>query len=61
MDPFGKLCQLLQDVGARFVLIGVWGANYYAYSGATLFTTHDRDLFLPPDPAKLIAFTLPEQ
>lgn len=36
-------------------MIGVWGANYYAHSGATLFSTQDRDLFLPPDPAGLLA------
>ncbi len=39
---------------ARYVLIGVAGVNYYAISGATLFTTKDRDLFLPPDPENLL-------
>jgi hypothetical protein len=31
----------------RFLLIGVAGANYYARSAGTVFTTQDRDLFLP--------------
>ncbi len=31
--------------------MGVAGANYYARSGATMFTTEDRDLFLPPEPS----------
>ena len=35
-------------------MIGVGGANYYAYSGPTLFTTEDRDLFLPLDPENLV-------
>lgn len=34
----------------RFVVIGVWGANYHAHSAGVIFTTEDRDLFLPPDP-----------
>ena len=54
MDPFADLCQDLHDASVRFLLIGVWGANYYAHSGATLFTTQDRDLFLPPDPVNLL-------
>jgi hypothetical protein len=32
----------------------VWAANLYARSSGTLFTTHDRDLFLPPDPPNLL-------
>ncbi|NNL85399.1 MAG: hypothetical protein HKP27_07085, partial [Myxococcales bacterium] len=55
MDPFANLCQDLHDAGVRFVTIGVWGANYYAHSGATLFTTQDRDLFMPPEPTNLLA------
>ncbi|HET6304499.1 MAG TPA: hypothetical protein VFG80_06935 [Myxococcota bacterium] len=39
----------------RFVLIGVAGANYYARSAASLFTTQDRDLFLPPDVTNTLA------
>ena len=34
----------------RFVVIGVWGANYHAHAAGVIFTTEDRDLFLPPDP-----------
>ena len=37
------------------MVIGVWGANYYAPSGSAMFTTLDRDLFLPADPANLLA------
>ena len=49
MDPFVALAKRLTEVGVRFALIGVWGANFYARSGATAFTTEDYDVFLPPD------------
>lgn len=32
-------------------MIGVAGANYYARSAGMIFTTEDRDVFLPTDPA----------
>jgi hypothetical protein len=32
----------------------VWGANYYAHSPATVFTSEDRDLFIPPDADNLV-------
>ncbi len=38
----------------RYLVIGVWGANYYAPSGSAMFTTLDRDLFLPADPGNLL-------
>lgn len=49
MDPFACLVQELRRGRVRFVVIGVWGANYYARDGSVVFTTEDRDLFLPPD------------
>lgn len=54
MDPLVSLAQSLQANRVRFVVIGVWAVNYYARSGGTLFTTQDRDLFLPPDPENLL-------
>jgi len=54
MDPFLQLMSTLSREPARYVLVGVAGVNYYAMSGATLFTTKDRDLFLPPDPENLL-------
>ena len=47
MDKFVSLVRAFNQTPVRFLVIGVWGANYYAHSGATLFTTQDRDLFLP--------------
>lgn len=55
IPPGAVAAPLDRGHGVRFVVIGVWGANYYATSAATLFTTQDRDLFLPPDPDNLLA------
>jgi len=44
----------LNGAAVRYVVIGVAGANYWARSGHTLFTTQDFDLFLPPDPANAL-------
>jgi hypothetical protein len=49
VDAFVELVARLHAVNVRFVLIGVAAANYYAASGATLFLTQDRDVFLPLD------------
>ena len=54
MDPFASLLKALHQDAVRFMVIGVWGANYYARSGATLFTKCDRELFLPIDPESLL-------
>ena len=54
MDPFARIAATLRAKQVRFVVIGVAGANYYARSGGTLFTTQDQDLFLPSDPENLL-------
>jgi len=53
-SPLASLARALQDRSVRFVLIGVGGANFYAHTGSAVFTTDDRDLFLPPDPDNLV-------
>jgi hypothetical protein len=41
------------------VLIGIAGANYFAETAGLVFTTQDRDLFLPPDPEnELVAWRI---
>lgn len=55
MSAFEELVRALSRNNVRFIVIGVWGANYYATSGGTLFTTEDRDLFLPSDATNLLA------
>ena len=54
MDPFARLAKALRARQVRFAVIGVSGANFYARSGGTLFTTQDQDLFLPLDPENLL-------
>jgi hypothetical protein len=49
LEPFPQLVRVLEEAGVRFVLIGVWGANLYARSGASLFATQDYDLLVPAD------------
>jgi predicted nucleotidyltransferase len=53
-DEFRGLVQELNRHSVRFVVIGVAGANYFASSAGVVFTTQDRDLFLPPDPENLM-------
>ena len=50
MDRFARLIGALHAADVRFVVIGVWGANYWARHAGMQFSTKDRDLFLPPDP-----------
>ena len=54
MDDFASLARVLVARDVRFVVIGVWGANFFASAAGAVFTTEDRDLFLPPDPDNLI-------
>ena len=54
MDPFTALAGALSAAGVRYLVIDVWGANYYAPSGHAMSTTLDRDLFLPADPDNLL-------
>ena len=54
MASEGKLMLCLHDRQVRFVGIGVWAANHYAPGITELFTTKDKDLFLPPEPENLL-------
>ena len=54
MESFTALAGALSAAGVRYIVIGVWGANYYAPSGTAMFLTLARDLFLPADPDNLL-------
>lgn len=54
-DPLARLADTLNRAGTRYVLIGVGGVNFYALDAGTVFSTLDRDLFLPPDPDNLLS------
>lgn len=55
MSSFAPLARALAERRVRYVLIGVSGANFHALDAGVVFTTLDRDVFLPPDPANLLA------
>ncbi|MFT5478167.1 MAG: hypothetical protein ACI8Y8_003530, partial [Planctomycetota bacterium] len=55
MSAFAPLARALAAHDARYVLIGVWGANFHAHRGGVVFSTQDWDLFMPPEPANLLA------
>lgn len=49
MDPLVPLAHALNQRHVRYLVIGVWGANYWAHTPGVVFRTVDQDLFLPPD------------
>jgi hypothetical protein len=51
---FHDLVRELNSRRVRYVLIGVAGANYFATAGSVLFSTQDRDLFLPLEAGNLL-------
>jgi hypothetical protein len=55
LDAFTRLVQAFNSGRVRYVVIGVSGVNYYARSAHGVFTTLDRDLFLPLDVPNLVA------
>ena len=55
MTTFAPLAHELAQAGVRYVLIGVSGVNLYAHDAGVVFSTMDRDLFLPPDSVNLQA------
>jgi hypothetical protein len=54
MMAFTPLARALAERNVRYVLIGVAGANFHAHAAGVVFTTQDRDLFLPRDPQNLL-------
>lgn len=54
MSSFVPLARALAERGVRYLMIGVTGANFHAHEAGVVFSTLDRDLFLPADPANLI-------
>ena len=55
MTSFAPLAEELARSGVRYVLIGVSGVNLHAHDAGVVFSTMDRDVYLPPDPANLLA------
>ncbi len=53
-DILVPFLRALGERNVRFVVIDIWGANYYARQAGGLFTTQDCDLFLPGDPQNVL-------
>jgi hypothetical protein len=53
-NPLAPLGRALRLRSARYVLIGVSGANLYAPGGQAAFVTKDYRLFIPPDADNLV-------
>lgn len=54
MTSFAPLVRAFSERDVRYLLIGISGVNLHAHSAGLVFTTQDRDLFLPPDPRNLL-------
>lgn len=54
MTTFAPLARALAAADVRYVLIGVSAANFHAHLGGVVFSTLDRDLFVPPEPDNLV-------
>jgi predicted nucleotidyltransferase len=54
MTSFAPLAGALSDRGVRYLLIEVSGVNLHAHRAGVVFTTQDRDLFLPRDAPNLL-------
>lgn len=52
MDPFLRVAAAFSAAQVRYVVMGVWGANYYAKG--KLFLTQDQDVLLPREPDNLL-------
>ena len=47
-DPYGDVVQRFNQIGVRYVVVGMSGINYYARKPRETFATLDYDLFLEP-------------
>lgn len=54
MTSFAPLARALAAADVRYVLIGVSAANFHAHLGGVVFSTVDRDVYLPPEPENLL-------
>lgn len=54
MTSFVPLARALAAADVRYLMIGVTAANFHAHQAGVVFSTQDRDLFLPPEPENLV-------
>jgi hypothetical protein len=53
MDPYADVCRHLERAGVRYVIIGVFGINFYAQQVGEIITTGDCDILVPATLAAL--------
>jgi hypothetical protein len=46
MDPHVEVCQRFEEARVRYVIVGVFGINFYARQAGQLMTTADCDIFV---------------
>jgi hypothetical protein len=49
MDPYVDVCRHLEEAGIRYLVIGVFGINFYAQQVGEVITTGDCDILLPAE------------
>jgi hypothetical protein len=53
MDPYVEVCKRFEDERIRYVIVGVFGINFYARQVGEIITTADCDILIP---AEFLAF-----
>ena len=49
MDPYVEVCHRFAEQGIRYVLVGVFGINFYARQVGEIITTADCDILIPAE------------
>jgi len=52
-DPYVEVCKRLEDQRVRYLIVGVFGINFYARQAGQIITTADCDVYLPVEFATL--------
>ncbi|MCK5160588.1 MAG: nucleotidyltransferase [Candidatus Aureabacteria bacterium] len=48
MNPYLEILKKLNASGIKYVVVGLFGINFYSESAATSFSTNDLDVFIDP-------------
>jgi hypothetical protein len=49
MDPYIEVCKKFAENGIRYVIVGVFGINFYARQAGEIITTADCDILIPAE------------
>lgn len=49
MDPYLEACSRLEQAGIRYMIVGVFGINFYAQQMGHIITTADCDILIPAE------------